>query len=51
MNKLVNYSLIALSICWLVACKGKSRPAEMPVPSISVTDPEVRDITLTKDYP
>lgn len=51
MKQLVNYSLIALSICWLAACKGKSRPAEMPVPSISVADPEVRDITLTKDYP
>lgn len=51
MNKLVNYSLIVLSIFWLAACKGKTKPVEMPVPSISVADPEVRDITLTKDYP
>lgn len=51
MNKLVNYSLIVLSICSLAACKGKSKPAEMPIPSIRVADPEVRDITLTKNYP
>lgn len=44
------YILIA-SVCLLGACKKKSKPEEMPAPSISVTTPEVRDITLTKDYP
>lgn len=51
MNTTTRIALIALASLLLVACKGKKRPAEMPAPSISVATPEVKDITLTKDYP
>lgn len=51
MNTVVKISITALSVLSLVACKQKSRPMEMPALSISVTTPEVRNITLTKDYP
>ena len=45
------YSLITLSVFVLASCKGKKQPTETQAPSISVTTPEVKDITLTKDYP
>lgn len=51
MNTAVKIGIISLSVVTLAACKGKSKPAEMPAPSISVTTPLVKDITLTKDYP
>lgn len=51
MNIFIRYSLTAMSVLLLTTCKEKSRPVETQVPSISVTTPEVRDITLTKDYP
>lgn len=51
MNTLLRYSLIALAAVLAAGCKEKSRPAPAPAPSISVALPEVRDITLTKDYP
>lgn len=43
--------MIALSALTLASYKGKKGTAETPVPSISVALPEVKDITLTKDYP
>ena len=42
---------VILSVLMLASCKGKKQPAEAPAPSISVATPEVKDITLTKDYP
>lgn len=51
MNTFTKYSLVALSILLPTACKKKSRPVEQQAPSISVATPEIRDITLTKDYP
>lgn len=51
MNTFLRYSFIAFIATFAAGCKEKSRPAEMPTPSISVARPEVRDITLTKDYP
>lgn len=51
MNTAVKIGILSLSVVIMAACKGKSKPAEMPVPSISVTTPVVKDITLTKDYP
>lgn len=50
MKRIKIYVAIA-SVCLLAACKEKSKPEAMPAPSISVATPEVRDITLTKDYP
>ena len=43
------YSLITLSVFVLASCKGKKQPTETQAPSISVTTPEVKDITLTKE--
>ncbi|SEF41876.1 efflux RND transporter periplasmic adaptor subunit [Parabacteroides chinchillae] len=52
MNTIIKYSFTIVTLLLLAACKGKnSHPVEMPVPSISVATPEIRDITLTKDYP
>lgn len=51
MKTSVRIALIALSVLMLASCKGKKQPAEAPAPSISVATPEVKDITLTKDYP
>lgn len=51
MNTLLRYSFLAFIAAYAAGCKEKSRPVERPVPSISVALPEVRDITLTKDYP
>lgn len=51
MNTTIKIILIALSALVVAACKREKHPAETPVPSISVTTPEVKDITLTKDYP
>ncbi|RHJ90662.1 efflux RND transporter periplasmic adaptor subunit [Parabacteroides bouchesdurhonensis] len=52
MNTFIKYSLITVVLFLMAACKEKSnRPVEMPAPSISVALPEVRNITLTKDYP
>lgn len=51
MNTTIKFALIALASLLLASCKGKKQPAETPVPSISVATPEVKDITLTKDYP
>lgn len=49
MKRLITITVI-LSL--LTACKEKkSTSTGMPVPEISVAQPEVRDITLTKDYP
>ena len=45
-------TIFALALLTFSACKEKKRPeTAMPVPEISVAQPEVRDITLTKDYP
>lgn len=49
--KTVNIYVIVASVCLLAACKEKSKPAEIPAPSINVAQPEIRDITLTKEYP
>lgn len=51
MNKIVSISIVILSVALLPACKKKSRPEQMPAPSISVAFPEIKNITLTKDYP
>lgn len=51
MNTTFKIALIVLSPLLLMACKGKKTTAEMPAPEISVATPEVKDITLTKDYP
>ena len=51
MKTSVRIALIALSVLTLASCKGKKQPAETAAPSISVATPEVKDITLTKDYP
>lgn len=51
MKTSVRIALIALSVLMLASCKGKKQPAETAAPSISVATPEVKDITLTKDYP
>lgn len=54
MNTTIKFALIALialASLLLASCKGKKQPAETPAPSISVATPEVKDITLTKDYP
>ena len=43
---------ITISLFFLLSCKGKKETTvAMPVPEISVAYPEVRDVTLTKDYP
>lgn len=51
MNASTKIALIALSVFLLASCKGKKTTAETPAPEISVATPEVKDITLTKDYP
>ena len=51
MNTTIKITLITLSSLLMTSCKGKKQPAEAPAPSISVATPEVKDITLTKDYP
>lgn len=51
MKTFVYIGLISVSAFLLSACKGKEKPREMPAPSISVTNPVVRSITLTKEYP
>lgn len=51
MNTVTKISVIAMLVLLSTACKEKSKPMEMPAPSISVTTPIVEDITLTKDYP
>lgn len=51
MNTTIKFTLIALASLLLASCKGKKQPAETPAPSISVATPEVKNITLTKDYP
>lgn len=51
MNAFIQYSLTAVSVLLLAACKEKTRPVEQQVPAISVSTPEIRDITLTKEYP
>jgi aspartyl/glutamyl-tRNA(Asn/Gln) amidotransferase C subunit len=51
MNTTIKFALIALATLLLASCKGKKQPTETPAPSISVATPEVKDITLTKDYP
>lgn len=51
MNASTKIALIGLSAFLLASCKGKKTTAEMPAPEISVATPEVKDITLTKDYP
>lgn len=49
MKKLTIFALVLLT---LSACMEKKKQATaMPVPEISVAQPEVRDIILTKDYP
>lgn len=49
MKKLMIFSLVLLAFA---GCKKKDKAAgAMPPPEISVATPEVRDITLTKDYP
>lgn len=43
---------ITISLFVLLSCKGKKETTvAMSVPEISVAYPEVRDVTLTKDYP
>lgn len=45
-------AIIFLFLPLLFACKKQKHTTEtMPVPSIDVASPQVRDITLTKDYP
>ena len=51
MKTFVYIGIIGASALLLASCKGKSKPMETPVPSISVATPIVRDITLTKEYP
>lgn len=51
MNQIKNISIAIMSAALLTACHKKSKPVEMPPPSISVAQPEIKDITLTKDYP
>lgn len=51
MNKIVSISIVMMSVAFLTACKKKSQPERMPAPTISVAFPEIKDITLTKDYP
>ena len=51
MKTFVYIGIIGASALLLASCKGKSKPMETPVPSISVSTPIVRDITLTKEYP
>lgn len=51
MKTFVYIGLISASALLLASCKGKSQPTEMPVPSINVSIPVVKDITLTKEYP
>ena len=46
MNTTIKITLIALSSLLMASCKGKKQPTEAPAPSISVTTPEVKDITL-----
>lgn len=44
--------IFAFALLTLGACNEKKKPeTAMPIPEISVAQPEVRDITLTKDYP
>ena len=50
MKTFVYIGIIGASALLLASCKGKSKPMETPVPSISVSTPIVRDITLTKEY-
>ena len=51
MKTFVYIGIIGASALLLASCKGKSKPMETPVPSISVSTPIERDITLTKEYP
>lgn len=50
-QRFIKYGLMGLLVFVLVSCKEKKQTMETQAPSISVALPEVRDITLTKDYP
>lgn len=43
MKTFVYIGIIGASALLLASCKGKSKPMETPVPSISVSTPIVRD--------
>lgn len=54
MNKMSKYTTIILIVFTLFifsSCSRRAKPREMPVPEISVAQPEVKNIILTKDYP
>lgn len=51
MKTFVYIGLISVSAFLVTSCKSKGKPAKMPAPSISVSSPIVRTITLTKEYP
>lgn len=48
MNKLI---VIAMSVLLFAGCKDKKTQTENVAPSIQVSSPIVKDITLTKEYP
>lgn len=51
MKTFVYIGLISTFTFLGVSCGKKNKPMEMPAPSISVANPIVRTITLTKEYP
>lgn len=54
MNKLTKYAtvaLIALALLMLSSCTKKQKRGAMLVPEINVSNPVVKDITLTREYP
>lgn len=51
MKTFVYIGLFSVSALLLASCKGKSKPVETYAPSINVSTPIVRDITLTREYP
>lgn len=54
MNTLSKYAtalLVAFVVFLFASCTRKEKTVTMPVPEISVSKPEVKDIMLTKEYP
>lgn len=43
--------IIGFTILLITSCKKEERPNNIQIPSIQVTNPIVKDITLTKQYP
>ena len=51
MKTINKIGIISLAFFLFISCKKEKQPNIIQVPSIQVTSPIVRDITLTKQYP